>query len=463
MAIPADRRRRSRQLLIVSALAISIVLVLSSLLVVPYITTNSATQSDNQRRIIAFDVRQIPKSTEVQEGDISYDTIIDLRYVRTGDIPPNSFVWFFNPFDNIVYNELYQKPITSLTDREKKDALEKIDRYAYYNLIRLPEWLGGSEENSASAYRAYNAISLTQKCLARYWPQEGRMRMEDPCAGDAYRSWDGLAFGGPAGQGFSGGFIGSRGTYQGLADLGLAVDSEGHILALRPDTRPNANGIAGEGRVFSVEQLRESNRQLIAAASSHLGYALPFPEIITPDYRLADIRESYRFANMYNLNREGSLSPVLEAAYVDQQSYEGITITSAQADRFPSLSFDRLTKQSVDGVIAPDLNNTDLRSLLGIYGITDDFCFFSTGKDDIRVPYSIDHRPVKGNYTIIHAPDVSNIRQQSSSINENFTCGSHAVIWGKSTDGREDIIVQIQTVNYDLDQLQTLVRNLPIN
>jgi hypothetical protein len=460
MTIPKGSRG-SKQYVIVFAIAISAALALSSLLIVPYLTTNSAIQSDNQRRIIAYEVKQVPKRVESEEG-ISYDTTIDLRYVKAGDIPPNSFVWFFNPFDNIVYNELYKKPVTSLTDGEKKAALDKIDRYAYYNLIHLPEWLGGNDENSASAYRAYNAISLTQKCLARYWPQEGRMRIEDPCAGDAYRSWDGLAFGGPAGQGFSGGFIISRGTYQGLANLDLAVDSEGYILALRPDTSPDSNGIAGEGRVFSVEHLRESNQELIATASSHLGYTLPFLETIFPDYRLADIRESYQFANMYNVNSGGSVSPVLEAAYADQQSYEGIIITSAPVDRFPSLGPNLLTK-NVDGLIAPDLNNTDLRALLGIYGITDDYCYFNTGEDDTNIPYSVQYGPgIAGNYAIFHAPDVSTIRHQTSSLNENFTCGSHAVIWGKSADGREDIILQIQSVNYDLDQLQNLARNLPI-
>lgn len=271
-----------------------------------------------------------------------------------------------------------------------------------------------------------------------------------------------FVFGGPAGQGFSGGFIASQGTYQGLANLDLAIDSEGYILALRPDISPSSNGIAGEGRVFSPDQLRKSNQELIAAASSNLGYTLPFLETIFPDYRLADIRESYQFANMYNVNSQRSASPVLEAAYTDQQSYEGIIITSASIDRFPSLALDRLT-MNIDGLIAPDLNNTDLRALLGIYGIADNYCYFNTGEDDIKIPYSVEYGPgIAGSYAIFHAPDVGMIREQSSSLNENFTCGSHAVVWGKSTDGTEDIIVQVQTVNHDLDQLQNLARNLPI-
>lgn len=448
-----------RQYITVLAILGSAALVLSTLLIIPYLTTSKAIQSDTQRRVITFETKELPKIAE--NGEItSYDTLVEMKYVKAGDIEPNSSVWFFNPFDNNVASELYKKPIGSFTEEEKSTALEKIDRYAYYNLIRLPEWLGGDEENNASAYRAYNAISLTQKCLAKYWPNEGRMRIEDPCAGDTYRSWDGFAFGGPAGQGFLSGFPGSRGTYQGLSNLDLSIDNEGYILALRPDTSPSSNGVPGEGRTFSADALEQSNQELIAAASSHIGYSLPFATRISPDYLLADIRESYQFGDSYNVNSE-SESPVLDAAYVNPQSYEGIVITAAELDRFPSLAIESLTIE-IDGSIAPDLNNTDLTSFLGIYGLDDDYCYFAYAGSNDKIPYELEFGPgVVGEYSIFHSPNLSTY-ERVQSADDNFTCGSNALIWGKSIDNEKDILVQIQTVDQDLERLQNLAKGLPI-
>jgi hypothetical protein len=255
------------------------------------------------------------------------------------------------------------------------------------------------------------------------------MRIEDPCAGDIYRPWDGLAYGGPAGQGFSGGTIVSRGTYQGLATLDLAIDDEGYILALRPDINPGSNGIAGEGRIITSDELQDSNQKLMAAASSYVGYALPFAQTMPPDYRLADIRESNQFVKMDGRDA-GSALVILEAVYVDHRSYEAITITSP-IDRISQYSVERLTRDS-DGIVVPETNNTDLRSLLGIYDTTDDNCYFTSEETIIKVPYSIRYGAgIIGSYAILHAPDFSAMRERSS-VDDNFNCGSHAVIWGKA-------------------------------
>lgn len=448
-----------RQHIVLIAILGSAALVLSTLLIIPYFTTSKAIQSDTQRRIVSFESKQLPQVAE--NGEItSYDTIVEMRYVRAGDIEPNSSVWFFNPFDGRVASELYRKPIDSFTKDEKNAAMEKIDQYAYYQLIRLPIWLGSDDENNTTAYRAYNAISLTQKCLAKYWPNEVRMRIEDPCAGDTYRSWDGFAFGGPAGQGFLSGFPGSRGTYQGLSNLELAIDNEGYLLALRPDTSPSSNGVPGEGRTFSADALEQSNQALIDAASSHIGYSLPFATRLPPDYLLADIRESNQFGDSYNVNSETE-SPVLDAAYVNPQSYEGIVITVAELDRFPSLGIESLTEE-INGNIVPDLNNTDLRSFLGIYGLDDDYCYFAYAGSNVKIPYELEFGPgMAGEFSIFHSPDLST-NEQARSADDNFTCGSNVLIWGKSIDNGKAILVQIQTVDQNLERLQNLAKVLPI-
>ncbi|GKS67778.1 hypothetical protein YTPLAS73_13250 [Nitrosarchaeum sp.] len=50
----------------------------------------------------------------------------------------------------------------------------------------------GGDANDTSSFRAYSAVSLTDHCLVKYWPQEQRQRMENPCRGDMYRPIDGL-------------------------------------------------------------------------------------------------------------------------------------------------------------------------------------------------------------------------------------------------------------------------------
>jgi hypothetical protein len=465
MAIATANRRGAKYLVVIAVVA-SAVLVLSALLIVPYLTTNKLIQSDSQKRIIAFETTSAPRNDVYDEnGQLVYDTTVDLKYIKAGDLAPNTSVWVFTPFDSVVANELYNKPLTSLTDQDRKDILQKIDHYAYYNLIRLPEWLGGSDANSPSAYRAYSAISITQKCLARYWPQDERMRIEDPCAGDVYRSWDGLAIAGPAGAGLSGGFISNKGTYQGLATLNLAVDADGYLLAQRPDPSPSSNGIAGEGRIFSIDQLQESNQELIDAAGSYAGYRLPFVPNIFPDHRLADIRGSYKIGIYYEVNSEYSTSsPVLEAAYSNAGNYESVIIASASSDSFPSLNLDNLTEKAADGSIVPKRNNTALESLVGINEQDDQNCYYTPSPtSEVKIPYSTRFgSDIVGRYAIFEAPEIGANKQQSSRSDEYYSCGSQGVIWGKSVDGEKNIIVHIQTINYDLDRLPDFARSLPI-
>jgi len=62
------------------------------------------------------------------------------------------------------------------------DSAETKDKYKLFMLIRLPEWMGGAENNT-SAFRAYSAKSLDDPCIVKYWAEEGRQRIENPCQG----------------------------------------------------------------------------------------------------------------------------------------------------------------------------------------------------------------------------------------------------------------------------------------
>jgi hypothetical protein len=472
------------------AMVVAAALLLSSLVLVPYLTTNNAIQSDTERRIIAYDTAVVPKET--QDGVTNYEDITNLRYVKVGDLDPNSSTWVFNPFDNVVNSLLSKRSLSSLTEQEKGDILSKIDRYAFYQLIRLPTWLGG-EGNSTSAYRLYNAISITQKCLAKYWPQEGRVRLEDPCAGDIYRPWDGLAYAGPAGMGFSSGFINSQGHYQGLSTLELVADSDGYIRAKRPDTSPHANGVPGEGRVFSYEELKQSDQEMMDSVSHSIGYKLPILSSIPTDRQLNFISISHNLGNYYyDFNSywtdSGNSSPVIvEAVYSGVVYPEGSFISSTLVDSVsPALSLGSILNgtsspsSSYNGkedAPIPNLNNTVLRTILELDPPSYDSegCYYNSSMTSgDKIPYSVTYghtSGVAGEFSIIHAPLIDTIdkTEQSSSLpsstnsNEHYSCLSTALIWGKSADGNgSDILVLVQVEGYDQAHLQSLVRELPI-
>ncbi len=121
--------------------------------------------------------------------------------------------------------------------------------YQRFLLIRLPEWLGGDKDN-VSAFRAYSALDLTSHCVVKYWPQNGRQRIEDPCSGSMYRSLDGYLL-----------TIGNRILLNGnnaLPQLDLVSDNEGYLYVKPPKFTDEENGAIGIGRKLSQEEINNS-------------------------------------------------------------------------------------------------------------------------------------------------------------------------------------------------------------
>ena len=120
--------------------------------------------------------------------------------------------------------------------------------YQTFSLIRLPEELGG-DKNDISSFRAYSVISLESHCVAKYWPQEGRKRIEDPCHNGVYRIQDGLQIG-----------IEYRGDhlFNALPYLELSTDEQGYIYAEPPTWTPEKNGVIGIGRKVSEDLYRKT-------------------------------------------------------------------------------------------------------------------------------------------------------------------------------------------------------------
>lgn len=143
-------------------------------------------------------------------------------FVRISNMMPNSMAWFNYP---------------DTQNTQDRDAYQK------FLLIRLPEEMGGAE-NSSSAFRAYSALDLESHCIIKYWPQEGRKRMEDPCHVGVYRPQDGL-------------MVTSNpmlvGMFSGLPYLDLYSDADGFLYAEPPTWSMDKNGVVGIGRTLTPE------------------------------------------------------------------------------------------------------------------------------------------------------------------------------------------------------------------
>jgi hypothetical protein len=332
------------------AIVVSAALVASLLFAMPYFSLG-ALKSDVPVRIFALD----PRKYGVGTGDDGEP--ITMNAVKVDDLKPNSFVWFLDPYGKtmktLLANSAAGNNKTSITlDSKQMEQFQNRDPYEYYMLIRLPEWLGGgsgyrdgtgnggnassNENNSSSSgvatLRAYHSISLSDKCTAKYFLDEGRTRIENPCAGDMYRPWDGFAIAGPAHQGFVG-MVPSKGYYPALQMLRLSVDGGGYVVAFRPDNNPRGDGVQGEGRLMSPDELAESNTKMVLAASQYSGFALPFPATMPPDYVLGWIEPNYnsgRPAMSPGLPEAGDVNRLpLQATYISAGGNQATTTIDA--------------------------------------------------------------------------------------------------------------------------------------
>lgn len=409
------------------ALVLGAVLVASIFLVVPSLTLVAT--DEGPKRIFALDPRKYYGQP---------DEPVTMNAVRISELEPNSFVWFLDPYGKTM-EKLYRESKTSITlDSKEMELFQNRDPYENYMLIRLPEWLGGGEDNP-SALRAYHAISLSDKCIHRYWSTEGRWRMENPCAGDMYRPWDGYAFAGPASQG-SVGFVISKGFYPALQMLRLSVDSEGYVVVFKPDNNPQGDGVKGEGRRMSPSDLQESNNAMISAASEYSGCVLPLPANIPPDHRLGELNPT---GGPWWMRQVGAILP-LEAIYSTGTEYASITIDVFSTEQFPDMALGGpMVSRSADssGYV---VNGTLVSALIHL----DYYSAIPDGLLQVR-----DGTDIAGEYAILAAP---------SKLKEGDYLGAGALVWGKSADGK-DIVVAINARNMTMDELTSLVKSIGVS
>jgi rieske iron-sulfur protein len=117
------------------------------------------------------------------------------------------------------------------------------EAFRIWQFIRLPEELGGSN-NNALAFRMFSMVCLHLWCLWKYWPEPGRKRGECPCHGSMYDPLTGKAFAGPAAL--------QSPPSNVLPMLDLEVDNNGDVWIKPPNWSVDGNGIVGFGRFLKA-------------------------------------------------------------------------------------------------------------------------------------------------------------------------------------------------------------------
>jgi hypothetical protein len=258
----------------------------SLLVIIPIFTgdsqnAGSGESGKNLKRIITFDRYAL----QTERGPtFQYVKISSSEDGQVEEMAVNSKMWFLNPFGRSM--QLYEEQnINSTTTKEEMEAfIDDADAHEYYQIVRLPEWLGGTADE-LSAYRAFSSLDISSHCLVSYWPNEGRMDIQDPCHSNRYRPWDGLAYMGISSFGSSGGSaILFTSNYLALPQIKLAIDSEGYLAAYKPDNGLYSDGVVGEGKRLSQGDLKRSNEKLVEMVVK--AETIKVPAEILPGYDL---------------------------------------------------------------------------------------------------------------------------------------------------------------------------------
>lgn len=388
------------------AVAASVALLAALLVLVPKLTT-SATGQTEAKRVIAFELKY------------NYSlgrAVMETHPVRVADMQPNSAVTILDPFSKDMA-QYYRDSLSSGSEEAKGAFIQKAEPYSVYTLVRLPEWLSGSKDD-ISSYRAYSAVALSSGCLIKYFAEDGRWTIDDPCHSDRYRPWDGLAIAGSAALGMTSSSVPSNTGPLALATLALSVDKDGYIAAKKPDL--SASGSPGQGRRLSQDEIAQSNREMLDAADRNAGYALPFPDTgaLGKHNLLATITPAQPEPNV---RVTGDLR-AFAALYVD----------------YSSLSRDRIEIAAYPVESYPDL------------------ALKSSPSDPVKS--MVDAAPSEGQ----HVKSGPGIAGRYAVLTTNYAqhpTYAGAKLWGKGTDGT-DLFVTVTATDMTMDELLSLAKGL---
>ncbi|MEX0595353.1 MAG: hypothetical protein WD512_02555 [Candidatus Paceibacterota bacterium] len=180
------------------------------------------------------------------------------------EMRPNSMTWFWYP---------------------DPDRFKDRDPFQKFLLIRLPDYLGGTV-NDASAFRAYSVLDPSSHCIIKYWPDEGRRRIEDPCGGNMYEPVRGHVIhigGNPVlvSKNFA------------LPYLELSSDENGYLYVEPPTFTEDKNGAIGIGRTISQQEIDVTSK-FIAGQEKQIRDAMEkfvVPEQFSTGHKLTQISD----------------------------------------------------------------------------------------------------------------------------------------------------------------------------
>ncbi len=131
----------------------------------------------------------------------------------------------------------------TITYPKTGDRVLDEEAFRKWDLIRFPKERGGAKI-SITSFVAYSKICLHLWCLWKYWPEEGRKRIECPCHGSMYDIGTGKAFAGPASL--------QAAPSNVLPKLTLEADKDGFINILPAKFGVNDNGVVAYGRFLKA-------------------------------------------------------------------------------------------------------------------------------------------------------------------------------------------------------------------
>jgi hypothetical protein len=184
--------------------------------------------------------------------------------LKISEMKPNSMTWFWYP---------------------DPDRFKDRDPFEKFLLIRLPDYLGGTV-NDASAFRAYSALDPSSHCIIKYWPEEGRRRIEDSCGGNMYEP-----VGGHVMQIYGNPVLVSKNFA--LPYLELSSDENGYLYVEPPIFTEYKNGVIGIGRAITQQEIDVTSK-FIATREKQIRDILekfPLPEQFSTGHKLTHIND----------------------------------------------------------------------------------------------------------------------------------------------------------------------------
>jgi len=295
---------KTRLLIIIPIIAISAIL---AVIAYDSIALDKICADDGGTRI--GDTCHVPIIT----NSTKYASPINVDISQITTMKPNSMEWFYYPDTPILESD---SPVS-----------RKADTYKLFMLIRLPEWMGG-DANDVSAFRAYSAKSLDDACIVKYWPDNYRQTIENPCQGGMYRVADGA---------MTIGAIHMAVPMTVLPHLDLSIDENGFLYVEPPSFTKDGNGVIGYGREITHEDLLQGSQFYIDS------FEKEFPEYPEIPLRfagmtLAEIKSSdYGFIVLYSEFKPLSQSIEIHIEKCDCKSLRG------------NHSYEKL--ETIDGVV----------------------------------------------------------------------------------------------------------------